>query len=160
MIDTFDRAAFEAALPSVARQPLWSALGLVAGEHCYVIPIKPGVLIYIRSSVDASGFCAETGWDSIRCWLAADATGKPLGGKCERWISRVSGWQNRMTETLRTLWRLGRKLKPCPDCGVQLHALKVKKPGPNHGRFFASCPSCRRFDEWLTPPTQKEIKDV
>ncbi len=161
MIDAFNLARFETALPRTAAGiALWTALGVRSAEHCYLIAVKPGIAIYVRSSLGPDGLCAESGDDSIRCWLTSDENGTPLGSKNERWISRVNGWDRRMTETLRTLWRLGTKLRPCPACAVTMHALKVKKAGPNAGRFFQSCPKCGRFDGWLTDVKKPESKEM
>ena len=158
-IDRFSKDRFEAALPRAGKtNALWQPLGLVGGEHCYVIAVQPGVLIYVRSSVRADGMAAETAEDSIRCWLASDSTGKPLGAKLSRWISRVSGWDARMTETFRTLWRLGKKLGKCQQfqpgtalhCQGQMMALRVKKQTSDHlGWWFSSCQSCGAFGDWL-----------
>ena len=87
MIDRYTRDRFEAALPHVTKHPvntLWNYIGLVGGEHCYAVPVKLGVIIYIRSTVESNGLAADTAKDSIRCWLAADQTGAPLGSKNER----------------------------------------------------------------------------
>ncbi len=149
MIDHFSKDEFEKALPVAGGLPLWRPLGLRAGEHCYGVPVKPGVLIHIRSSVGPDGHAADTAKDSIRCWLSADEGGKPLGSKDSRWIARTNGWQRRLTETLRTLWRMGRQLDACPECGRTMLALKVKRDGPNVGRWFAKCMDCNRDGGWL-----------
>lgn len=148
MIDQYTKERFEEALPKVGGQPLWTALGLRGGEHCYIVPVAPGVLIYVRSTVRADGVAADTAKDSIRCWLASDDGGSALGSKDVRWIARTTGWDRRMTETLRALWRLGRQLKPCA-CGKMMLALKVTKPGENKGRWFTKCPDCDVFGGWL-----------
>jgi hypothetical protein len=160
MIDQFDRFDFESALPvdKNTKQPLWHSLGVINGEWCYTIPVKPGgpqaPLIYVRSSVRFDGQAAGNGEDSIRCWLASDIHGTPLGSKPARWITRVKGWQRRMTEQLRLLYRLGMEIQaqPCPDCSdhVRMHAYRVRKDGPNKGRWFLMCPTCRHWDRWLT----------
>ena len=148
MTERFSVPEFELALPAAAGQALWQPLGLVGGEHCYVVPVKPGVLIFVRSSVKADGWAAETAQDSIRCWLASDDKGTPLGSKDQRWIARTSGWRKRLLDTLRALWRLGKQLTPC-SCGAQMLALKVKKEGENRGKWFAKCPQCQKFGGWL-----------
>lgn len=160
MIDRYTREQFEAALPRAsAANPLWQGAGMVNGEHCYVVPVKPGVLIFIRSSVRADDLAADAAKDSIRCWLASDAKGTPLSGKAQRWITRVNGWDARLLETLRALWRLGRQLEACPRCNVITHALRVRKDSANKGRWFAGCPNCRQFIKWLeAEPQQKESK--
>ncbi len=137
MTEHFTREDFEKALPVVGSQPLWTALGLRGGEFCYFVPVKPGVMIYVRSSVKADGFAADTAEDSIRCWLTSDDRGTPLGSKDSRWIARTSGWQRRMTETLRTLWRAGRAVERC-GCGTLKLMLKNKK----ESTWFAKCPKC------------------
>lgn len=149
MIDRYTRERFEAALPVVGGQPLWTSIGLRDGEHCYIVPVAPGVLIYVRSTVQRDGLAADVAKDSIRCWLASDDAGTSLGSKDVRWIARTSGWDRRMTETLRALWRLGRKLKPCGRCGRTMSAVKTKS-GPNTGRWFMKCFPCDQFAGWLT----------
>jgi len=163
MIDRFDRVAFEAALPCIGCigkvNKLWNYMGIQDGEHVYTVPVRPGVLIFIRSSIRTDGLAAESAKDSIRCWLASDGKGTPLGSKDSHWITRVKGWPDRLTNTLRKLWRLGHQLEKCPKCGAQLLALKVKKEGPNKGRWFAACPNCENgFHKWLvdTPPIPKK----
>jgi hypothetical protein len=161
MTERFSRDQFENALPrcKVFGDPLWRFVGFVDGECVYTVKIidNPGVLIYIRSSIRADGLAADSAQDSIRCWLASDNRGTPLGSKDSRWITRVNGWQMRMTETLRKLWRLGHQLERCPKCQSQLMALKVKKLGPNKGRWFSACPSCANgFQKWLQDDTPKK----
>lgn len=155
MIDVFTRERFEAALPvhNVTGAALWKGLGQIQGEYCYAVPVQPGVLIFIRSSVDFSGVAAQSGEDSIRCWLASDETGSPLGSKMSRWVTRVPGWEERLKAQLRAFWTIGRKLKPCPVCNTPPMALCVKKPGPNKGRWFSKC--CENF-QWLTEPKQEK----
>ena len=149
-IDQFTKSRFEAALPVVGGQLLWSSIGLRDGEHCYLIPVKPGVVIYIRSSVDSSGLAAPSAKNSIRCWLASDDKGNPLSSKVERWITRVNGWEERLTETLRKLWRLGRQLHYCERCQpiTMTRAFKAKT-GDHTGQFFQKCPNCGHFYGWL-----------
>jgi len=154
MIDQFSRFDFESALPTDkndATKQLWKSLGVISGEHCYYVPIKPGVLIYIRSSLRNNGQAAEAGADSIRCWLAADQSGEYLGSKPSRWIARTSGWRKNLTAQLRTLWKLGVQLKPCPKHPAMMHAVLTKN-GKNNGRWFMSCPVCGHWECWLTPP--------
>lgn len=139
MTERFTKEQFEAALPvgSLTGKALWQGLGLVNGEFCYVVPVKPGVLIYVRSSVKADGIAADTGEDSIRCWIAADETGRFLGSKDSRWIARTSGWRDNMIKTLRTLWTAGRAVEHC-SCGTLKLALKNKTTGA----WFTKCPTC------------------
>ena len=157
MIDRFDRFDFESALPvdkHDVNQRLWKPLGVIDGEYCYAVPIKPGVLIYIRSSVRSDGHAAGNGEDSIRCYIAADQTGTPLSSKPSRWITRVNGWEKRMTLQLRQLYKLGSQLKPCDKHPAMMHAFRVKQ-GVNKDRWFMKCPICGHWDSWLTPPVAK-----
>ena len=149
-VDVFDRTDFEAALPvsKTSSQPLWVPRGLIQGEWTYAVPVNPGVEILIRSSVRADGTSADTGKDSIRCYLVDDVAHKPLGPKLSKYITRVNGWERRMTETLRELWRIGRMLGACPSCGSALRLMRVKKEGPNKGRLFISCNTCDGHFKW------------
>lgn len=158
MIDTFDRQTFESALPCIkgTKQTLWTPLGLIDGEYCYLMSVKPGVVIVIRSSIHAKGLSAPSGEDSIRCWLASGPDGASLGSKNSRWVTRIAGWEGRLTETLRTLWRLGHQLKSCPTCGGQMKAFRTRE-GENKGRWFMKCPQCYRFDCWLSEPPEKKL---
>lgn len=156
MIQRFTRAEFEAALPKIKNtsQPLWSLIGLIDGEHCYAVPVRPGVIIFVRSSIRSDGLAADVAADSIRCWLASGPDGKALSSKNARWITRVNGWEARLTSTLRVLWRLGSKLEICPTCGDMMHALKSKSEA-NTGRWYRKCLTCNRFDRWLPDPNKE-----
>jgi hypothetical protein len=155
MIDVFTRQRFEAALPvhNLTGAALWRGLGLYWGEYCYAIDVRPGVLIFIQSSMDSSGYAALSGKDSIRVRLASDETGSPLGSKMSRWITRIPGWEDRLKTQLRAFWTIGMKLKPCPTCGATLKAFLVQKEGPNEGRWFIKC--CETF-QWITEPKQEK----
>ena len=156
MIDVFTRTEFEAALPLIKKthQALWNYAGFIGGEHAYTVPVKPGVIIQVRSSIGADGYSRDVAKDSIRCWLT-DPTGKPLGSKYGRWVTRVPGWDKRLTEILRALWKFGRRLVACPKCGQQMSAFKTSG-GPNEGRWYMKCADCQWWDSWLTE--EKESK--
>lgn len=163
MIDRFDRQTFEDALPKLPDgTKLWVHVGMVGREHCYTIQVKPGILIHIRSSVLQDGFAAAAAKDSIRAWLARDAIGSPLGSKAGRWVTRVPGWADRLRETLRTLWRMGSKITPCPYCQQLQIVIKVKHGKPeNIGRWVLRCGNkkCRlskEFGQWITEPILKK----
>jgi hypothetical protein len=143
-IDRFDKTTFEAALPVVreghenAGQRLWEELGLEENEYTYWVKVTDTAFIKIRSSVRPNGVAAETGKDSIRIWLV-DPDGKPLGNKIKSHISRVNGWEKRMTDALRELWKRHVAAGNCPRCGRAMGVWKVKKDGKNKGRLFAKC---------------------
>lgn len=158
MIDRFTKERFEKALPCLkgTKQPLWLSEGIRSGEYGYLIPVKPGVVILVRSTIDSTGVAANSGEDSIRCWLA-DSGGVSLGSKDVRWISRVNGWDRRMTETLRKLWRVGHRLEACPTCGKMMGAFKAKT-GHNVGKWFMKCMPCDRFARWLEDVDEHRVK--
>lgn len=139
-IDRFDKETFEAALPKHKEtgEPLWGYSGLIEREHTYFLDVRPGVKILIRSSLKSDDVAAESGKDSIRSWLADD-DGKPLGNKVKSHVSRVNGWQRRMTEVLRELYKRAYEAGDCPTCGKPMSCFKTKKPGPNKGRLFFKC---------------------
>jgi hypothetical protein len=137
MIETFTTTEFTAAaLPTskTTGQPLWKALGLVDGEYCYSVKIDDVSEIVVRSSIGRDGISAPTGKDSIRCFLV-DNAGEPLGSKVSRWTTRLPGWGERTLENIRILWRM-RKAAGNNKDGTPRPILKVKKEGPNKGRFF------------------------
>jgi hypothetical protein len=191
-IDHFTREQFEAALPkasSTSLVPVWypgdwafylpgcsypkESSFVTDGEFMYSIPVKTyprdlpylsrTVYIAIRSSVDPNGQSAEAGEDSIRLWLMSP--GGPVAGKLTKYITRVKGWEKRMITQLRTLYKIGLSLKPCPTCGELMHAFtagkgkdSMAKP-ENVGRLFQKCcrvdargkgqHGCERSFEWI-----------
>lgn len=163
-VDLFSKADFEAALPCYKDTglPCWSAAGMIQGEEAYLVAFShpDDVRIMVRSSVDASGYSAGCGEDSIRCWLVySDGTQwRPLGSKVSRWTTRVTGWQERLLTVLRTLASVGLRVRRCP-CGAMQGVFKVKKEGKNKGRWFLSCTErgCNRTPfQWLSDSSLKE----
>ena len=158
MIDHFTKEEFESTLPvdKNTGKRLWEHKQLLDGEHVYImISTTVGIQIRIRSSVRGDGHSAATGEDSIRCWLET-TIGDPVAPKVARWVTRVSGWQQRMTDTLRYLYKLSAHIILCPQCATWKKAKRVKKPGPNRGRLFTSCdcPGSFKFlpDEFTKVP--------
>jgi hypothetical protein len=149
MIKKFDKYVFEAALPKdkTTGLPLWLSKGLVDGEYSYSMGAPQGLLIQIRSSVRSNGLAAETGKDSIRVWLS-DRLGNPTGSKVQSYITRVPGWEERLTSILRVLWKRAAMLKTCPECKHLMDIFKVKKEGRNKGRLFTKCLKHDHF-KWL-----------
>lgn len=140
----FSKAQFEAALPqNVTVTPI----GLIDGEEAYLMSVTPLASIMIRSSVRFDGLAAETGADSIRCWIVNPETMEPVGSKVQSYVTRVPGWEDRLIGVLRQSWVLAKKVRSC-SCGHGvLGIFKVKKDGPNKGRKFNKCWSCGHF-EW------------
>lgn len=142
-VEIFSRQQFEDALP----EGHWSYSGLVNNEHTYLIRITDDIFITIRSSVDGSGWSADTGEDSIRAWLV-DKNGSPLGSKISKYTTRLPGWDKRLLEVLRGLWHMAELSGYCSKCCQPRGVFKVKKAGPNKNRLFAKCTQCDTF-EWL-----------
>lgn len=155
MIDTFTKSQFESALPANFR-----ALGLISGEYTYRLPTRGAVEIEVRSSIGAGGVSAESGEDSIRCWLINSKTGKPLGAKLTKWTTRVPGWQDRLEKLISELIQLRNHAGDCPKCHQPLAIWTVKKSGPNTGRPFASCEKkCENIFIWLDKPSNPFFAD-
>lgn len=140
MTERFNLNQFQDALPvnKNTGQKLWKSLGLDKGEYSFEIPVNSVCSILIRSSIDHSGFCADSGKDSIRTWLVNPANQSPVGSKLSLYTTRVSGWEERMTNQLRKLFRLAKQVKTC-QCGEVVKIFKIKKEGPNKGKFFTCC---------------------
>lgn len=167
-IDHFTREQFEAALPQGKHGPLIVNQGVTDGEFAYRLPVPSfhhngGVYIAIRSSVQGNGQSAGAGEDSIRLYLMCP-TG-PVASKLTKYVTRVKGWEKRMAAQLRTLYKVGLSLKPCPTCGELRHAFtagkgkdSMAKP-ENVGRLFQKCcrvdargkgqHGCERSFEWI-----------
>ena len=113
MIDRYSKQDFEDALPrdKDTGEPLWTYFRFDRGEHTYLIPVNDmRVSVLIRSSVEMNGRAAESGNDSIRILLINSETGAPLAEKVDAWTQRTRGWQDRMREKIRTLYKKGLKM--------------------------------------------------
>lgn len=152
-VEIFDKATFEAALPRLKAndKPAWVCAGLVSGEYVYLITLgdKTPAKILVRSSVDQTNWSRATGEDSIRVYVV-DKDMKPLSGKSNRWTTRLPGWQERMNEIIRFFAKMAIKIGNCPRCSSHglLRLNKVKKAGPNKGRWFLSCTEKNCYFEW------------
>jgi hypothetical protein len=142
-VEEFTKDQFESALPAGR----WDPLGLVDGEYSYLMRVKSGVAIVIRSSEEEWGISAPSGEDSIRAWLVHPDTLEPLGAKRQRWVTRVPGWGKRLTVMLRRLWRLGLRVGACPACSGTRKVFQTRQ-GSNKGKWFIKCDGCRHF-EWI-----------
>ena len=156
-VDIFTKQDFEEALPvhKDTGEPLCTSLGLVQNEYCYTLhPFKQkDFKIFIRSSIGHSGISAQTGDDSIRCYIVLEHDGNfiPWGNKSQNYVTRVKGWQRRMVDTLRLLAGQIQKIPDaCPTCKKTLTVKPfiVKKEGPNKGRRFLKCSECSYF-QWI-----------
>ena len=148
MIDQFTKQKFEDALPVHNERQLWKPVGMIQGEECYRISITTDIFIHIRSSVDSSGYAADSGQDSIRCWLV-NKTDKPLGSKVYKWTTRVPGWEKRLTDVLRTLWSWARDAGYCETCHISMGVYKSKTK-KNPSRIFSKCRECGTWGKWIT----------
>jgi ssDNA-binding Zn-finger/Zn-ribbon topoisomerase 1 len=164
-IEIFTKEQFESALPihNESGEELWAHLGMHQGEHIYLVPIDDRVGVFIRSSVKKDGYSADTGQDSIRAWLVTykhDAKSNTygwnnLGGKVNKYTTRVAGWEKRLINVIKELWGWRRKSGDCPTCNDPKSVFKVRKKGKNKGRVFAKCnkKECERVLnnwQWLT----------
>jgi len=132
----FTKSEFEASLPihKNTGEPLWAYAGLIKGEHCYTMDVNE-VQIMIRSSVKESGFAASTGQDSIRLYFMNN--GNCHGSKLSLYITRVTGWEERLLKQLRIMFKRGLALQTCSICNQPLALFKSKKTGD----LFQTCPN-------------------
>lgn len=169
-IDRFTIDQFEAVLPvnKDTGEKLWESTGFRQGEHEYVLPVQRSdvedgrILIVIRSSIDSTGVAGDTGEDSIRVWLEAEVADcdpegnaiwvrQPIGKTAGRWITRVNGWDKRLTNKLREMYTIGRKVERCQKCGVWKRVYVVKdRKSENIGRLFQKCTVCKSGFKWLS----------
>lgn len=142
-VEIFSKSDFEKALP----EGHWAYSGLINNEHTYLIRITDDIFITIRSSVDGSGYSADTGEDSIRAWLV-DKNGSPLGSKTQKYVTRVKGWEIRLIDILRKLWMLVQESGYCENCKIPLFIFKSKTKN-NRGKYFCKCSKCGKGFRWL-----------
>jgi DNA helicase-2/ATP-dependent DNA helicase PcrA len=107
----FSKDEFELALPQDKNTglPLWECQGLDKGELVYTINVKgTNKRIVIRSSVRSNGFAAESGEDSIRHWVEYRYKNHwvPLTKDKKSWTTRVPGWEGRLNDALRRLYKV------------------------------------------------------
>jgi hypothetical protein len=150
-IDRFSKDRFEACLPvhKTSGESLWKRVtGMTSpdSELLYFIPVSENVRILIWSSINPwTEMADDVGENSIRCYLA-NRFNEPLSNKSQTYITRVKGWEVRLKDMLRDLWKMGMSIaQPC-SCGEQKKIFWCKKPGPNKGRRFITCEGCRKFD--------------
>ena len=154
--DRFTTEQFEKVLHDfiVAHPKTYSCVtskGLVAHEYRYAVPVNDTghgqVIVEIASSINYSGFADGTGENSIRLWLTGE-DGLPLGSKISRWVTRVSGWEGRITQQLEKLSAMGEEIQWCTKCSSIEKIFIVKKDGKNKGRLFIKC-QCQNSFSWL-----------
>jgi hypothetical protein len=141
-IDRFTKDRFEEALPKNKKtgEPLWHDVGFENGEFTYGINVyrkmvnAPWVDIIIRSSVAMDSLARNTGEDSIRIFFMRK--GKPHGSKLSCYVTRVKGWEERLTKQLRIMYKRGMDMEPCSICGEPKAIFKKK----NSKELFQACP--------------------
>ena len=155
--EIFSKSQFEAALPKnrITQKPLCDYKGFVKGEHVYRLPVKDGIEIIIRSSIDGSGWCADTGEDSIKVILWSTRHDRSLGKDGRNWITREPGWQQRLIKLLRQQYLRGRMTAKCNVCGDHAIVFTAKTP-KNRGRQFYKCLGCQSWLGWL-PEKQPKL---
>lgn len=133
--EKFSIEQFESVLPSG-----FISEGIIAGEYTYRIqvPDKP-VYIEIRSSIDVTGFTADTGEDSIR--LVLKSNGKPIAKKVDAWTTRAPGWERRLREKIDFLLNKASNMIVCPGCGN----IMLERDG-KYGKFWgcSKYPLCKK----------------
>lgn len=158
--EKFNLAEFEIALFSYGLDFNFVPLGLVDGEYCYLLPITENAAVFLRSSIGWEKVARDTGEDSLRILPCEYQTYiDNYGGKHWiynihrnpeiRWVTRVSGWENRLQSAITKLAETIKKAGNCVKCGKPLRIMKVKKEGKNKGRWFATCEREHNQFAWL-----------
>jgi DNA helicase II / ATP-dependent DNA helicase PcrA len=139
MIDRFTKEQFEQALPGS-----WEYVGFVSGEHTYKLNVGGSVYIYARSSVGMNGIADDTAEDSIRIYLNDDGNRakfvhvESVDGSTH-YVTRVTGWPERMNKLINILMSLRQQTGNCKECGAPLSVNRGRKPGKFMGKLFGSC---------------------
>ncbi len=113
MTATFTKDDFEKRMKARINKTstLFDYYGIIAGEYVFTLKVSEFAEIMIRSSVRLNGVAASTGKDSIRCWLVNPDTKESVGSKVSKYITRVDGWEDRLVNSLRKLYKMGLILK-------------------------------------------------
>lgn len=153
MTERFSRQEFEDALSELP----WENNGFRNGEYTYLVRIpNKRIAVLIRSSIKQDGFAALSGDDSIRLVLINTETEHPLAEKIDAWTQRTVGWQKRMIEKIKMLYKKGTEMSNCPVCNT---GVMVKKEG-KFGVFYgcSNYPSCKHTSKIANAPviTQPE----
>ena len=117
------------------------------GKRAFVEGLIPGeVSVKVYSSIDPiTGVCRESGDDSIRLVMVGHK-GKPLG-KIDNYTTRIAGWEERLKNKFRIMWKIAQTLPRCPKCH-HVVGWNVCKSGQNKGRMFARCWGCNVWIGW------------
>lgn len=140
-IDRFTKDRFEAALPrhKGTNDQLWHDIGFEHDEFTYGMNVQRNgtywVTIMIRSSVGIDGIARATGEDSIRLFFLRN--GVAHGSKLSCYITRVNGWEGRLTKQLRKMYKRALSMVPCALCGNPKAIFKRAK-GKS---LFLACPA-------------------
>ena len=162
-VDVFRSQEFETVLDAVVGEYgngiSWHKDGLRNGELHYHFDIKPvgesnWICVDINSTIQRDGLSATSGENSIRAWLS-DRDGAPLGNKIQRWVTRLPGWQERLSNMLFILLSMGQSIEYCEKCKSMEKVFIVKKEGKNKGRLFIKC-NCPNSFTWLDETDQEE----
>lgn len=149
--ERFSKKQFESILPDG-----YVSLGLVKGEYAYQVLVKDKpIYIEVRSSIDATGYAASTGEDSIRLVLMSN--GKPIAKKVDAWTTRVPGWEQRLLEKVNLLLEKANSMIVCPDCG----AIMLEREG-KYDKFWgcSKYPLCKKTLTAAQAKKQVEEKKV
>ena len=149
-IERFTKDEFEKALANISSE---FRAYFYKSEWHYQWQFTEKGLIKVNSSIGATEVARDTGEDSIRVWIVYD--GKPLK-KSRRWITRVSGWQDRLHKAVHGAVKEINDLEyspKCPHCGGDM----VLRSGV-HGKFYGclSFPKCRGTRNYEELPAEME----
>lgn len=151
MIDQFTCEQFEKTLSSFGGE--WKH-ELRKGEHIYSA-VHGGGRVIISSSIHESGVSKGCGEDSIRVVIEYNGVYKKT---FRRWITRVSGWEDRLKGKVIEARIAINELDYSPKCPVCDGAMVMRKGV--HGKFYGCLkfPRCRGTRNYEEP--EKEFIDI
>ena len=151
MIEYFTLSTFKLGLPlGKGGKPLFEHIGLVMGEHCFVMQTpNPKIRLLVRSTIDISGLSAKTGEDSIRVIIQRKVgeEWRGIGKTVDAYTTRVPGWSKRLTAKIKEVYFRAAKIKK--DFDDTEVVCFCKKAGPNFGRPLAFQVDAKNSVRWL-----------
>lgn len=112
------------------------------------------ITVEIASSIGRDGFADGAGQNSIRLWIMGE--NKPLAEKTQKYVTRVAGWERRLTEVLNETLDIAKAIPLCVKCGAPM-----KKRASAKGEFWGCSryPNCDYTMNILSESVRENLDD-
>ena len=119
----------------------------------YEVPVTEISSILIYSSIASDGYARDTGNDSIKfvvTLLCDNGEQAFVKFQDEKYVTRVSGWERRVTKMIGDLNDTAKKFAfPIPVHCNRVPLIFITKSGKNEGRPYSKCSKCYKWLRFL-----------